>query len=76
MCLANAVFHLLISNLVCAYGKRVYDQSTDSLILSDSINILFFSFQGAFVFEGSMVDMPLLKQAENIIKLSELEAKG
>lgn len=31
---------------------------------------IFSLFQGAFTFHGSMIDMPLLKQAQNIVTLA------
>jgi len=31
---------------------------------------IFSLFQGAFTFRGSMIDMPLLKQAQNIVTLA------
>lgn len=31
---------------------------------------VFSVFQGAFTFQGSMIDMPLLKQAQNIVTLA------
>lgn len=35
-----------------------------------SRKFIFSLFQGAFTFHGSMIDMPLLKQAQNIVTLA------
>ena len=34
--------------------------------------LLLFFLQGAFVYEGKMIDRPLLLQAENIVNLQEI----
>uniref|UniRef100_G3QUG3 Citramalyl-CoA lyase, mitochondrial n=1 Tax=Gorilla gorilla gorilla TaxID=9595 RepID=G3QUG3_GORGO len=37
---------------------------------SDYVSFVFSVFQGAFTFQGSMIDMPLLKQAQNTVTLA------
>lgn len=41
-------------------------------ILTYNYVFYFYLFQGAFTYRGSMIDMPTMKQAQNIMKLAKL----
>ena len=45
---------------------------TSTLLLVFWVIFLLFFLQGAFVYEGKMIDRPLLLQAKNIVNLQEI----
>lgn len=62
----------VMGRLFCE-GKIFRRHSEPLMMVNDLVIDL---FQGAFTFRGSMIDMPLLLQAKNIVQLSESIHQG
>lgn len=60
-CNSGGIENVLVQ--VCAERKPIISEHSFR-------KFVFSVFQGAFTFQGSMIDMPLLKQAQNIVTLA------
>jgi len=55
-----------------SYGLLTCDYSHCTCVICSAV----FCLQGAFTFRGNMIDMPLLRQAKNIVSLQQLVSES